>query len=596
MKKVKKLLCLLLSMAMVLCLAVPAFAVGDTYTLTINSETPNHDYEVYQIFSGTLTENESGEKVLSHMAWGNGVGKITVNFSTQLDIAYTVQAGLTNPFAGTDWGISGSKGTFEDGIEALNGLQDNSQELDIFASVVNKWLAASPTATGSTVKSGDKYVATIDDLEPGYYLIKETAFTGTEGDNNAYTKFMLQVVGDTTVNAKADVPTITKKIVENGTELVDAAEASIGDMVSYRLETVVPEMDGYNKYYFIVTDTLSEGLTPYTTSLIVKLDGYRLTYGDDYTVSTSNVNGKTQMTIVFKDFIQYKTVSVGKSIVITYNAQVNDKAVVGTTGNPNAVTLEYSNDPNFDYEGVDEPLTDEPTGETPEDITVVYVAGVQLNKVDSKGLPLTGAEFTITGDGVVKTGVTKAESFEPLSGGSYYKLKNGAYTNKPATVETQDRYDTEAGQFIPSFTTSFITKDGTHPVKGEVGADGVIKFTGLGAGSYTIEETVVPAGYNKIDNITLTLNCVVLSEITDGTEKCEWSGSYQIGNEAPVPITATTVGDSGIITFDVVNHTGAELPSTGGMGTTLFLYGGAGLMVLALAALALSKKKNRDGE
>lgn len=595
MKKVKKLLCLLLSLAMALCLAVPAFAAGDTYTLTINSETPNHDYEVYQIFKGTLTVNDSGEKVLSDMDWGSGVGKITINLPTQLQIAYTVQAGLPDPFAGTDWGISGSKGTFEDSIEALNGLQDNSQELDIFASVISKFLADSPTATGSTVKSGDKYVATINNLKPGYYLIKEKQFEGTEGDNNAYTKFMLQVVGDTTVNAKADVPTITKKI-KDGQKLVDAVEASIGDTVTYELNSTVPEMDGYNKYYFIVTDTLSKGLTLNQTRITVEIGGQILNNGTDYTFEvTPNAEGaENQLKIVFKNFIEN---TPGDPIKITYPVVINKYAEVGTIGNPNAVTLEYSNDPNFDYKGENEPVEGEPTGKTPEDITVVYVSGVQLNKVNSKGMPLTGAEFTITGEGVITTGVTKAETFAQDADGNYYKLKNGTYTTKEPTAETQDLYDTAAGKFSPTFTTGFITKDAGNPVKGLVGVDGVIKFTGLGAGTYTIEETDVPDGYNKIDNITLTLNCVVPEEITDGTEKCEWSGSYKIGNDSPVEITATTVGDSGIITFDVVNLTGAELPSTGGMGTTLFLYGGAGLMVLALAALALSKKKkNRDGE
>lgn len=595
MKKVKKLLCLLLSLAMALCLAVPAFAVGDTYTLTINSETPNHDYEVYQIFSGTLTENESGEKILSHMDWGSGVKPINISFATQLEVAY-ILAGLEYPFKDLDWGVNQQEGSFEDCIEALQGLQDNSQALDIFASVINDYLADTPTATGSAVRSGNKYVATIGNLEPGYYLIKEAAFTGTEGDNNAYTKFMLQVVGDTEVNAKADVPTITKKI-KDGQNLVDAVEASIGDTVIYELNSTVPVMDGYNEYYFIVTDTLSEGLTLNQTQITVEIGDQTLTQGTDYTFEvTPNTAGvENQLKIVFKDFIEN---TPGDAIKITYPVVINKHAEVGTTGNPNAVTLEYSNDPNFDYKGVDEPLPDEPTGETPEDITVVYVAGVQLNKVNSKGMPLTGAKFQISGTGIVNPGITRYTTFnQDDRWGYYYKLLNGTYTTAAPTADTEKYYVNDGHMYIHDLGTTIWGVVSTNKSKeGEVGYDGVIKFTGLGAGSYTIEETVVPAGYNKIDNITLTLNCQVPSEITDGTEKCAWSGSYQIGNEAPVTIEAATVGDSGIITFDVVNHTGAELPSTGGMGTTLFLYGGAGLMVLALAALALSKKKNRDGE
>ena len=130
-------------------------------------------------------------------------------------------------------------------------------------------------------------------------------------------------------------------------------------------------------------------------------------------------------------------------------------------------------------------------------------------------------------------------------------------------------------------------------VKGKVGLDGVLKFEGLGAGTYTIKETKAPENYNKInEDIIVTITCTPPETITAGDEACTWTATYQIGTTGS-PITVKV--QDGIIPLDIQNRSGAELPSTGGIGTTIFVYGGIILMVLALGVVAVrtySRKKN----
>lgn len=583
MKKTRKLLSIILCLALTLCLALPALAAPPTtYTLTINSKTPHHDYEAYQIFAGELKQSPTnpGVNTLVDIEWGNGV---------QDPVALlTAIQGITidgeRPFESCQ--------NPDDVANKLATFKDNAAELDAFAAVVAGHLSATKY-TGSTdtdVDGNETYTAKIQNLLAGYYLVKEADFTGDEGDNNAYTKFILEIVKDATVEAKADVPTLEKKVSDkpDGT-YGDAAAASVGSKVYFKITSKVPDMDGYNKYYFIVNDTLSKGLT-YNRDIAITIGGTPLDLGTDFTVTPTGggPNNSTQLEIVFDNFIQYKT-SSGAAIEIIYSATVNEYAEIGTTGNLNTANLEYSNNPNVEYEGDNEPKPEEPTGETPDDITAVYVTAIQIHKVDTSGNALKGAEFTLTGESVIKTGVTQFNNFVVDDNGSYYLLKDGkTYTQTAPTPDTEDNYlnpDTKYSPAGPVTVWDEITEDKT--VTGTVGETGVLKFAGLGAGTYTIKETKAPENYNKIDDITVNITCKLPEKIDTGNEPCTWK--YQIGSEE------VKEAANGIIPLTIQNRSGAELPSTGGIGTTIFVYGGIILMVLALGVVAVrtySRKKN----
>lgn len=583
MKKIRKLLSIILCLALTLCLALPALATPTTYTLTINSKTPHHVYEAYRIFAGELKESPTnpGVNTLVDIEWGNGVQDPAALLTAIQGIIIDGE----KPFESCQ--------NADDVANKLATFKDNAAELDAFAAVVAGHLS-NTKYTGSTdadVDGNEIYTAKIQNLPAGYYLVKEADFTGDEGDNNAYTKFILEIVKDATVEAKADVPTLEKKVSDklDGT-YGDAAAASVGSKVYFKITSKVPDMDGYNKYYFIVNDTLSKGLT-YKGDIAITIGGTPLNLGTGFTVTTSGgePNNSTQLEIVFDNFIQYKT-SHGAAIEIIYSATVNEYAEIGTTGNLNTANLEYSNNPNVEYEGDNKPNPEEPTGETPDDITAVYVTAIQIHKVDTSGNALKGAEFTLTGEGVIKTGVTQFNRFEVDNvHGNYYLLKDGkTYTQTAPTPDTEDNYLNPDTKYSPADpVTVWDEKVEDKLVTGEVGETGVLKFAGLGAGTYTIKETKAPENYNKIDDITVNITCKLPEKIDIGNETCTWK--YQIGSEV------VKEAANGIIPVTIQNRSGAELPSTGGIGTTIFVYGGIILMVLALGVVAVrtySRKKN----
>lgn len=592
MEKTRKLLSIILCLALTLCLALPALATEGKYTLTIKSKTPNHDYEAYQIFAGDpmVSPTDPTVDTLVNIQWGTGVNDSAALLNALKAISIGEPA--STPFAACK--------TADDVATEL-AKSTNAELADAFAAVVAQHLADTPTGTATTAATvtNGKYVAAIENLPAGYYLVKEKTFQGDEGVGNAYTKFILEIVKNVEVEAKADAPTLEKKVSNtNGSGYKDAVAASVGSEVYFKITSKVPEMEGYNKYFFIVNDTLSKGLT-YNGDVEIKIGDNLLTKDSDYMVTQTPADpvpgNETDLEIVFKNFITKKNLA-GQTITITYSATVNEHAEIGTTGNLNTANLTYSNNPNVEYVGdltnhdKPDPTKDEPTGVTPNDITAVYVTAIQINKVDTSGNVLTGAGFTLTGTGVIKTGVTQFNSFEEDLNGTYYLLKDGVtYTQTEPTEDTKGDYSNPNKKYSPATpTTAWDEMTSDYSVTGEVGSTGVLKFEGLGTGTYTIEETKVPENYNKIDDITVEISCDLPDTITGGDEECTWY--YQI-------VGSENVEDApnGIIPLDIQNRSGAELPSTGGIGTTIFVYGGIILMVLALGVVAVrtySRKKN----
>ena len=263
MKHKKKWFSALLGALLAVALTLPAFAADTTYTITINNSQDGHTYQAYQVFAGDLSEG-----VLSNVQWGTGVdgaallaalqgnGTIGANFetcTTAADVAKVLSDSSSGAFA------------------------SDSDNLDTFAALVGQHLTL--TATSST-DAGNSY--TISGLAAGYYFVKDADDSlGTAAQPAAYTKFMLQLVKDITVNPKSDLPTVEKKVQESsyttdgtyGTGYNDVADWSIGDKVPFKLIGTVPEMDGYSAYKYTFHDTLSAGLTLDSTSVKVYLAG-----------------------------------------------------------------------------------------------------------------------------------------------------------------------------------------------------------------------------------------------------------------------------------------------------------------------------------
>ena len=428
MKNISKLFALLLVVVMVLSMAAPAFAADETkHTITVSYANAGHVYEAHQIFKGDLAENGK----LTNIHWGEGVD------GPGIVSALKAHEDLKADFA--------NAGSAEDVAAILATYNENNEnaKIEAFARVVAANLNENGNTSSAPVKDGDVYKYTIEvEGGDGYYIVMDAAEIA-QGD--AATKYILRVVGNVEVTAKAEAPTLEKKIQE-GEDLVDVNNVSIGDKVNYVLTSKVPAMTEYNKYFFVINDTMSKGLT-FNDDIVITIGGVALVEGTDYTVEvTENADGTTSFSIIFKNFIERKA-QAGQEIKVTYSATLNEDANVGEEGNPNTVHLVYSNNPNVESipdegENPDKPGPDDDKiiGKTPDDTVVTHTSGLKLVKVDQDEKPLAGAKFVIEGTSV-KVVIINRNIFVESAEGTYFRLTDGTYTEEVATEQTEENYE-----------------------------------------------------------------------------------------------------------------------------------------------------------
>ena len=476
---------------------------------------------------------------------------ITINNSTA-GHTYEAYQIFTGDLSGTTlsnikWGSSVSNAaSLSDAATVAEKLDTNYTGTDkmTVADLLEMITLGTPAADSG--ETSNPYV--ISGLAAGYYLVKDKDGSLT-GDNDSYTEYIVKVVGNVTATPKSSVPTVEKKVADTNDSTgvtsgwQDSADYDIGDSVPFQLKaTLANNVSSYTTYKVVFHDTLSKGLT-YNNDAKVYIDG---TETNGFTVTaTVNADGTTTLTVSCDDV---KALGAGNSSVITveYTAKLNENAVLGSTGNPNK--LEYSNNPNKSETG------DNETGETPKDVVIVFTYKTIINKVDSENKPLTGAAFKL----------------EKL-----IKGKDGA----------ADTWTTVKEFTVDETTTSFT-------------------FSGLDDGQYKLTETKTPAGYNTIDPIYFVIEAthdatadtpaltVLKAYLTDenGNKKTEVKDGETVNIDlGTVDLTA------GSITTTVVNKSGSELPSTGGIGTTIFYVLG-GVLVLAAVVLLVTKKRMSGAE
>ena len=499
-----------MAMLMTLAMGMTALAAG-THTLTIKpaADGETHVYTAYKVFSGdtsTITVGGSTKKVLSNIKWANGVDK-TALINELKTVTFGVSVGFTDAMCVSD-----------DATAAAAEFEKLVSEADkaLLASVIAK-----NTATSAGTLSGTNAApATISTLEDGYYFVKET--TASLPDS-AYSRFMLTLVDESTIDAKSVMPTVEKKINASGS-MVDANTASIGDIVKYVVTSAVPDTTGYNKYFFEFTDTMSKGLS-YENDMKIYINGTELTDPVKFKITQTTSGTDTVIKVLIYDMTPY---TKGDSVKLEYSAKVNSGVDLTINGNPNKVSLKYSNNPSYSYTGDPD---SEPSGQTPEDKVVTYSTTLEIRKTDETGNKLTGASF-------------KAE-----------KLVGGVWTE----ILAETAVDTE----------------------------GKIILEGLGEGQYRITETKAPTGYNKITTpITLTIGKVM--NATDTTKLDHWTYTQDTHTNA---VTGAEAGANPVVGITTVaNKQGITLPSTGGIGTTIFYVVG-GILVAAAVILLITRKR-----
>lgn len=485
MKHMKRFMALFAALALVLAMAVPAFAdegTGAATTekgkITINNAVSGVTYKFYRIMeieSHTSDSPYTGVVYKANTEW-----KTFLNDS-QWKTYFKVNA--------------------DDTVTVLSKEADNGAFAKKFAeeaagAVSGKTVDYSVKATGSKVEQ---------EVDLGYYLVVPEGWTGVSpvvcslGTTNP----------NVTINEKNGKPTIDKKVKE-GSDFGETNDAAIGDYVEFQLTINV--VDGTPENY-VAHDTMSAGLTFVNEGAhslsITRNDG--TLESSNYQVVTEGMTDKCTFEVKFNDGV----LRTNDKVVITYWAKINEKAVVGNAGNTNSAILKYGTN-----------------GEATCNPTTTHVWSFDVHKYTGENTALAGAKFKVWNSDKSKT----------------------AYFKYDATAKV---YKFAGWTAVEGAVYEFTTPD-----------DGNIAFEGLDSGTYYLEEIEAPKGYNK-------LNDAIKFTIADEKASVKGQVSYDTDSTG---------------TIKVLNNAGTTLPTTGGIGTTVFYLIGGGLMVAA-AVLLIAKKR-----
>ena len=475
MSNTRKLVSLLLAVALTLGLTALGYAEGETGSITINDAVVGQTYTIYQILdleSYNASANAYAYKATT--AWNNFINSDAIKGTyVQVDAQGYV--------------------TWKTGADAV-----------AFAKAAQKYAKDNSIDNQGSV-TADATTVSFTGLDLGYYLVDTTLGTLCSLDTTNPNVVMEE---------KNEVPTNVKTVEEDSTgKYGEKNDADIGQTVNFK--STITAQAGAENYVF--HDTMSAVLT-YTGVTGITLNDATVD-ASNYTVVTEgladNCTFEVRFTQAFCD-----TLKANNQIVISYTATLNEKAVIAGEGNPNTSKVSYGDSSNTKY--------------TPDSQTKTYTWDVDVFKYTMNGeteKALADAKFTLS---------KNSDGSNPIAlvseGNNVYRV---AKTDETGTV-------TE------------ITTDTT----------GKFTIKGLDADTYYLTETAAPAGYNKLAGpVTIV-----------------------IGENGVV--NGTTEAPQGVDEVKVLNQSGTELPSTGGIGTTIFYVLG-GVLAVGAVALLIAKRRTR---
>lgn len=417
-------------------------------------------------------------------------------------------------------------------VEYLSGFDSDSLDLANFA----KEFAAN-VEHDSTITAGTPVT-----LTDGYYLLYDT------GAKNPVSSAMLVTVTGEKVNVTLKAETVEVK------KEADAQTAFVGEEINYTVTTKVPNTVGFdlNTYVFKVTDTMSSGLTYNSedgVGVTVQVgtindaeefvEEKTLVWGKDYVETFAPATNSLEVDL--NKYLKTAQADFGKTIKITYSATVNSNAV-DTSAGENSVKITYSNNPNSTSQGI----------ETPEKVVDVYTYSINFTKKSPFGVNLPGATFKLQYN------------------------DNGTY-----------KYVVVAENGDISLTTN---ADDAEVYTSD--AAGLFAIEGLKAGDYKLVEITAPEGYDlpNFESFNFSINH------TEGTKTATLVSNLEGAPADYLDITDETfdyADASNRDAFDaiVLNAKASILPSTGGVGTTIFTVVGISLMVAAAVVFVVRNRK-----
>ena len=525
-KAIKKLLAALLAVAMVCAMAIPAFAYNTEENLD-----GTHGYSAFQIFKGVISKDNM---TLSNVEWGRNIPHYE-DFLAQLKEDPTLKI----PFQDAD--------NLQDVLAVISQWSESDNNSIAFARFVCSYLYPDANANPKPVYTD--HTGGFNIQEPGYYLIVDTTYFNPGDFYHAYNSFFLLNVPQAPyvvlVNHKVVKPYVEKEVYDNqdGTNEAgfgSSADHAINEEFQFKLTATLPASpdrayDYYKEYAVLFNDTLSNGITyDRLDSVVIKSNGIPYDITNDssmYEVDDSRLESDHYFVVGIPDVKACGAglnLNDGATITVTYTAHLNDNAAVNSTSG----STDNKNKVQLQYSN--NPRNSAYWGFTPESEVRVYT--YQLNNTkyrddDTTGNELAGAGFRLYSDKDCKNEVELYQE-----GNLYYPIKDAK-------------------------------KGVKNPVEMKSAEDGTFNVKGLDAGTYYLKETTPPAGYSACADKKIVISA------THTEYNVNLSGESNLNNK-------------------IINKKagGITLPSTGGMGTTIFYVVGGGLMVAAIVLLVTKKR------
>lgn len=531
-KAIKKLLAALLAVAMVCAMAIPAFAYNPGETEEdLNTK---HEYAAFQIFTGDVKGNNIDDFKISNAKWGESITNPT-EFLAQLTADSTIGGEFKTNF------------TPQEAVAVISKWGDSDDNSIAFARCVCNYLYSNgdPKPVIQGLHTGGIKVP-----EPGYYLIVDTSPFDEDDFYHAYNSFLLKVTKAEyvfNINYKVVKPTVEKKVYDNN-DISSAgnndgwgssADHAINEKFQFRLIAKLPASkdngrayDYYKKYTVCFNDTLSDGIT---FDKLDKVEIANVDGGNPQVIDAANYTRTPNGSQSFKLSIDnVKTcadaagldLNDGATITVTYTAHLNEKAYVNIAGGG----TDNKNRVYLEYSN--NPRISTSLDHTPESEVCVYTYQLNSTKYHDDDNPnnvLEGAGFRLYSD---KTCTQEVKLYK--EGAFYYPIKDATDKAQYAV----EMFSDEHGQF---------------------------NVRGLDAGTYYLRETNPPKDYSACDDKEIVI-----------------SATHDVNH----------VSLSGNLSTTIINKKagGITLPSTGGIGTTLFYVVGGGLMVAAIVLLVTKKR------